>query len=52
MTKIYSVGLNHVELQYTKWLKDQVILEIFYVKESSNLISKNNSGATPLEQNC
>ena len=55
MTKIYSVGFNNdVELSFKKMKskKDLVILGIFCVNESGNLMGRGNVGAKTQEPNC
>ena len=54
MTKIYSVGFNNdVELLCKKMKsKDLVILEIFCVNESGNLMGWEDVGAKTQEPNC
>ena len=55
MTKIYSVGFNNdVELSFKKMKskKDLVILGIFCVNESGNLMGRENVGAKTQEPTC
>ena len=52
MNKIYFVSFNHDAKKHVKKKiksKNQAILEMFYVKELSNLISRESFGATTQE---